>query len=373
MKNDPLLDRAIRLARSRKYGDALRILEGEEERYYNSFRYNYLLAVIALRTSDFGGALKYFRLARDIKMTDPHVLLGLAALYMNRGETDKAVDLYLDVKEVDPNNKIAKKALFIIRKYSGADSFSEWRDSGNLPQLYPPMPPVYFSPKSLIAPGISVIGVLVLCFGIFFRQHIPFGIFSNRGGGGRSIAEFILTIEERSEPVQPLGIYRYVLTISEAVEIYDRALSLFTAHRDEAARVNLNRILESNAPQGIKNRAHLLLTFLETPGFDNFRRSDNFSFTEVISEPVLYRGVHVIWRGMATNIEVQDDLTSFDFLIGYDIRRTLEGIAPVVFDRAVAVSNERPLEVLGRITPIGPGERAIRLEGISIHQPMRFP
>ena len=373
MKHDLLLNRAIRLARSRNYDTALRILEGEETQYYRSFRYYYFMAVVSLHTSNFGGALKYFRMAREIKMNDPRVLLGLAALYMNRGETDKAVDIYLDIKEKDPKNKIAKKALLIIRKYSEPEAFFEWRDSGKLPQLYPPMPSPDFSLKRFVITCISIAAVLVLCAGIFVRLNMLPNIIQLNRQGTRSTAEFVLSAEERAAPVQLAGVYRFIFTSSQAVDTYDRALRLFTAHRDEAARVELNRILESNASEGVKNRARLLMDFLEVPGFHNFRRSDNFSFAQVVSEPVLYRGVHVIWRGMATNIEVQDDLTSFDFLIGYDIRRTLEGIAPVVFDRAVAVSNERPLEVLGRITPIGPGERAIRLEGISIHQPMRFP
>jgi hypothetical protein len=110
---------------------------------------------------------------------------------------------------------------------------------------------------------------------------------------------------------------------------------------------------------------------MEVPGFDNFRRSDNPSFADVRSEPVIYRNVHVIWRGMATNVRVTDEYTYFDFLVGYDTRRVLEGIVPVVFERPVAINPERPLEVLGKITLL-PSYTDIRLEGVAIHQSGRL-
>ena len=367
MKIDPVLNKAIHLARARNYEAAIRTLEPEVNRYSGSYRYYYLLAVCCLYSGDFGGALTYFRLAREVKMTDPQVMLGLAALYLRRRETGKAVDFYLDVQETDPKNKTAKKALSVIRKHSDAESFSAWLESGKLPGLYPPLPSPGFTVQRLVIPGAVLTLALLLCFGILVKMRVLPNPFSNRGS--RPTAEFVLSGEERGAPVQLGGSYRYILTRDQAVDVYDRALSLFTAYRDEAAKINLNRILESNASEGLKNKSRLLMDFLEVPGFDNFRQSDNVSYAQTIKEPVLYRDVHVIWRGMATNVQTLDEMTSFDFLVGYDTRSTLEGIVTVVFDRAVALSSERPLEVLGRIVP---GNEGIRLDGVAIHQSGRL-
>ncbi|MCL1994525.1 MAG: tetratricopeptide repeat protein [Spirochaetes bacterium] len=386
MKNDLIMNRAISLAKSKKYDSAIRMLESGEHLYEGTFRYAYLMAVICLYSGNNVGAFKNFNKAREIKMRDPHVLLGMAALYMKRGETEKAINCYLDVKDIDPKNKTASKALAIIRKHAGLESFAVWRDSGQVVRLYPPLPSVDFSLKRVLVPGVSIIGALALCFGLLLTFDIfpanllpahllPGNLFPGRQAAApvnRSAAQFMLTAAERAAPVQLAGVYRHIFTVSEAVETYDRALALFTAGRDEPARVYLNTILESNASDGLQNRAIQLLSFLDTPGFATFQRADNFSFSEAIMEPAIFRGVHVIWRGMATNIHVEDDFTSFDFLIGYDTRTTLEGIVPVVFNMPVFISNERPLEVLGRITPIGAFESAIRLDGISIHQPARF-
>ena len=163
----------------------------------------------------------------------------------------------------------------------------------------------------------------------------------------------------------------YILTRDEATTIYDRALSLFSAYRDEGAKININRILESNASESLKNKARLLLTYMEVPGFDNFKQADNPSFADVKNEPVVYRNVHVIWRGMATNVNITDENMTFDFLVGYDTRRTLEGIVPVVFDKPVVINTERPLEVLGKIV-LTSSYTDIILEGVAIHQSGRL-
>jgi hypothetical protein len=85
----------------------------------------------------------------------------------------------------------------------------------------------------------------------------------------------------------------------------------------------------------------------------------------VVKEPPLYRDVHVIWRGMATNLREGDKSTDFDLLVGYDTRSALEGIVPVRFEFAAQVDVERPLEVLGRVVVNGD---KIRLVGLAIHQ-----
>jgi hypothetical protein len=168
-------------------------------------------------------------------------------------------------------------------------------------------------------------------------------------------------------PIQTGGSYRYNLTRVQALDTYERARSQFTAFRDEAARVNLNRILESNAADGLKNRARIIMSYMEAPGFDTFKRADNVPYDEALKDPLLYHDVYVIWRGKAANVNTSDTGTTFDFMIGYDTGTTLEGIVPVVFNKAIPLNPERPLEVLGRIIPTGP-EGPIQLEGVAIHQ-----
>ena len=118
MSLEPMV-KAYKLARRGKFDGAIRILEPIESRYYSSFNYYYLLGLCYINSRVYGAALANFRKARDLKGSDPRALLGLAALYLNHGDTDRAVDSYLDILELDEHNKLAGKALKIIQKTLG--------------------------------------------------------------------------------------------------------------------------------------------------------------------------------------------------------------------------------------------------------------
>jgi len=365
MNSDPLLTKAAILAKNRNYEGAFKILKDEEDRYNGSFKYYYLYGIISLHAGNFVEAHEYLQYANRIKFNDVSTLLGLAVLYLKRLNTVKTIDLYLDVLEKDPKNKIAKNAMNIMQKYSAPEALSDWMTPLKLEKLYPPIPAPLITKKTVFTIVFSLIAAFFLTFGILVLSKTIPNPFKNKTQ--RLSEEYVLSRQERNEPVETGGYYRYILTSGQAITLYERALSLFTEYRDEAAKVSLNRILESNASEGLKNKARLLFANTEIPGFDTFKRSDNPGYSDVKSEPVVYKDVYIIWKGMATNVEVTDDGTSFDLLVGYDTRRTLEGIVSVIFNKPVAVNTERPLEVLGKITPAS-SYTDISLEGVAIHQ-----
>jgi hypothetical protein len=365
MKLHPILTKAIRLARKGNYSAAIRTLEPEVNRFHDSFRYYYILGVACLRVNDFMGAYTYFKLAKDVKILDPNVRLGMAVLYLRRGETDRAVDLYLDVQETDPKNPIARRALTIIRRYAGRNRIAEWLESGEIHRLYPPLPPVPPDPGRLLVSGLVVLGLAGITFILLLRFHV---IYLPGSRGPRPLVSgTTLEREDRRTPVESGGDYHYDLGPNQVLEFYDRGLSLFTEYRDEAARLCFNRIVESNASEGIKNKARLVMSYLEIPSFDTFRRQDNYTYERVKADPRLYQGCYVIWKGIAANVQALPAGTSFDFLVDYDTRQSFEGIVAVVFDQAVKINPEKPLELLARIVlSANPG--GVSLEGIALHQ-----
>jgi tetratricopeptide (TPR) repeat protein len=374
MKLDPILSKASRLIRSGKYEFARRTLEPEVNRYHGSFRYYYLLGNTCLRGGDYGGALTWFRLAHEANGRDPLAILGLAALYMRRGETDRAVDYYLEVLELKPNNRIAQKALKLIRRYAGTDRFAAWLEAGKLPSVFPPVAFPGFTAKEKLC-GLAVLLVLALTvYGVMVHYKYVPSPFKPRGDR-QGIAAGSLTLEERLESVQAGGSYHHEFAGRvQAVETYEKALALFAAYRDEKARVELNRILASNAAEGLKNKARILGDYMkpphrEPPTFDSFKKGDNIDFSDAEKDPILYQGVHVIWQGRPANVIITDKATTFDLLIDYDPEvktSIMRGTAFVVFDRAIPVNSGRQLEALGRIGL--DKDNKIILEGIAIHQ-----
>jgi len=364
MKFDSFLNKVAILAKKRDYENALNSLKNEEERYYGSFKYYYLYGIICLYSGNYAEAHENFNLARKIKINDPDLMLCFAVLYLKRMDTVQAVHYYLEVQELDSRNKIAKKALAVIRKYSAGEALSDWM-AENLSKLFPPIPSPSVTPKTIINISIIFAVVVIIVFVILMNVKVMPNPFKSKNQ--RPTADFILTDPDKRESVQTGGYYRYILTRDQAINHYNKALSLYTAYRDEEAKKSLNRILESNAPEGIKIRARAMFENMEVPGFDNFKRADNPSFADVKSESAIYKNVYVIWKGMATNVTVTDEGTTFDFLVGYDTKKTLEGIIPVIFSIPVAINMERPLEVLGKIT-LDSSYSDIKLEGVAIHQ-----
>jgi tetratricopeptide (TPR) repeat protein len=363
IKLDPILTKAARLSKRRQYGTAIQILEPEVVRYHDSFRYYYILASSCLYLGDFSGAFTYFKRARDIKMRDPSVLLGMAILYLRRGDTARAIDFYLEVQELDPANVQARRALSFIKKHGDPENLEAWIESGKLSKLYPPLPKVPLTAVDIIIPAAGLLLILALCLGIFYKVKNP----SAPKRSGFDLAN--LEREDRAEPVQVGGSYRYVLTRQQVLDIYEKALDLFTDRRDEASKVELNRLLESNASESIKNKARILISYTELPGFDTLE--DRYSYADVAREPWLYRNCYVIWRGMAANVFMPEKGTSFQLLVGYDTRSALEGIVPVEFDISIPVDLERPLEILGKVVPANSNDgqgMSLILEGIAIHQ-----
>jgi tetratricopeptide (TPR) repeat protein len=364
MNRDPILNKAALLAKKHDYEGAIRILDAEENRYSGSCKYYYLYGLICLYSDDFGGALSYFKKAKEIKIKDPQTMLALAALYLRRINTNQAVDYYLDVKDNDPSNKIVKKALAIIRKYSNPDDLSEYLTPKRMKKLYPPIPGTFFTKRNISLSILIIAVLLLLFFGILAKKGVLKNITS--GKTTRPAAEFMLSSQDKREPLETGGIYRYILTRDQAISAYERSLSMFTSYRDEAAKINLNRILESNASQNLKAKAKILMNYMEVPGFDNFHKNDNPLYADVKNDSILYRDVYVIWKGMATNVEILDEYTRFDFLVGYDTRKNLEGIVQVNFNYPVTVNPERPLEVLGKI--VITDSSGFYLLGEAIHQ-----
>jgi hypothetical protein len=255
---------------------------------------------------------------------------------------------------MEPDNVIAKRALKIIRRNAGGENLSTWIEQGKMANLYPPLPKAGISISPV--PFIICAVILALGAGIFLGiKNIPHNL---RGGLEASTLEK----EERENPVETGGSYRYVLTVDQVLSGYNEARNLFNRYHDELAKRELNRILESNASAAIKNKARLLRGYTETPGFDTLK--DRFTFTEVAADPVLYRDCFVLWRGSAANIRREPDKTSFELLVGYDTRTVMEGAITVELEFPEDINTIEPLEVLGYVTPQGADKFFITATGI---------
>ena len=116
---------AWKYMRRRKFSTALKLLESKAEIYEDSFEYYFCLGTACLYVGDVGSAVTNYALARKIKITDTRLLIGQAAIYLRRGDTDRALQYYMEVKDNEPNNQIANDALEFIRARGDYDTMDE--------------------------------------------------------------------------------------------------------------------------------------------------------------------------------------------------------------------------------------------------------
>ena len=360
-----LLDRAEKLYRRKKYAEVISLLEpvvlesATDEAlavYRHTFELYFFLGMSCLYMGDTGGATSFLERAGRIKAGNTDLILARAAAAVIQGKLPVACVHYLEVLKRDPSNKKATKALEFLRK----------ADEETIRNFVVEKKIFRFCPKPKKKKrGALIAAAAIICVcaagSILYFTRSPEAQIERA-----DLSEFSLSVDERQEPIEQEGSFAYVLTSRQVVSSYELIKTYFNDFRDNAAQVEINRLLNSNASAAIRRKARMLMDYLSEPGFDTIK--DVYSYSQVAAEPVLYTDCWVVWEGMAANIARGEDSTEFSFLVGYDRNTDLQGIVQVRFARALSFDQERPFRVLGQIKSDG---GKVVLRGSAIFQTVR--
>jgi len=336
------LDRAERLFSSGRFNELISLLEPSIPIYRESQRFYYLLGSSCLRSGDAGGAATYLKRAEQLSPSNPETMLALAALAVRRGETEKAVDFYLRVLEDRPGDRRARECLAVLRKDGGPEGIARLLETGKIERLYPGRRqiPRFILPVAIIVAAVTAI-YLIWPFGLSLMESL-----SRPRVVRPEVAAVTLSRTERESPVETGGSFRFVLTERQALDAFERAKDYFQAYRDNAAVIEINRLLGSNASAALKEKAASLRAFIGRPDFRTIK--DAPSFAETMRDPGSFNACTVAWKGMAANVRSDSGVVSFDFLVGYQDKKRLEGLVPARISGA-EVPMDRPLEILATI------------------------
>jgi tetratricopeptide (TPR) repeat protein len=359
MVSDPLR-KAQKDFRKGYYARVLSSLEPLTLSYRDSHLFYFLMGTSCLATGDVGGAATYLRRAEQLNFRHSPTLAALAAVHVRRGETDKAIQLYLDILSREPGNAFAKRALLFIKSNSEPERLAALVKSGGLSALYP-VPPAARRLAARYLPGFLLVALAV--FTVLTLIPRAATLLPKAPPDRAGLEGFLLTEGERENPVSVAGAFEYVLTEEEALSVFERAKKLFSAWNDEAALVEINRLLLSNAAPSIKSKAETLKGFVREPDFTNIR--ERYSYADVARSPRMFEGVAVLWKGQAGNVRESGTGVELDLLVGYQDKKNLEGLVAVSFPFSLRISAGVPLEILGRVRPAPAG---FRLEGIAVHE-----
>ena len=341
------IDRARYLMRCRNFASAIQVLNEKRQVYEESFDYNYTLGLAFLYAGDAGSAAQSFEAARKIKINDANLLLAQAAIHLRRGNTERAVQYYLDILDLDPQNQGAKRALEFVRVHGDYEEICRWVDDGRIELYYPPLGA---NPKKIKAFAAALL-LGALAGALTVRLWPKDFSKSDRA----DLSSLTLSVEDKSN--------------SAAVrKAYNQALQYFEERRDNAAQREVNKILNSSASEGLKQKARALTSYFETPGFDSLK--DNFSYQDVAQNSALYLDCYVDWSGRASNLVEGENSLSFDLLVGYEDLKSVDGIVRVDFGFLPerGLDPEKPVRVLGRVSTDG---GKIVLKGRSLYQSVK--
>ena len=346
--------------RRRHFATAIKRLEAKHEIYEDNFEYYLTLGIACLYVGDIGSSSSYFQLARRISLTDTRLLLGQAAIFLRRGDTARALQYYLEIKENDPQNKTADDAMEFIRVNGNYDTICRWVDTGKIEQFYPPLGS---NPDRIVQFGIA--GGAFLLGVIFAFIFFPRG--QQYTGPRADLTKLELSTDEKSDAKEKdlsTQSYAFVLSNKEINKRYNKALQYFQDHRDNAAQIEVNVILNSDASVAVKKKARLLMGYFEIPDFDTIK--DVPSYADVAANPPVYLDCWVNWGGKISNaVTYEDGSYSCDFLVGDETLSKYEGTVRVHFDSAPSVDGSKAVKLLGKI---GMEDGAVSLAGRAIYQ-----
>ncbi|MCR4821351.1 MAG: hypothetical protein K5873_00575 [Treponema sp.] len=369
------LEKAHSFLQRRKFSQAITILESgnNPEIYRESFDYFLTAGIACLYLGDTGSAGAYFQRARHIRMTDPTLLCAQAVLFLRRGDTDRAINYYVDVLDYEPNNKLALSAIEFIRTHGSYEEVCHAVDSGLIEQFYPPLG---VNPDTVKRIAFSVfcgvvLALIILNFGrcsnLSKKIHLP-------AGERADLSALFLSVDEMGNARQKDlsgKTYKYLLSDAQIKKSYDMAMKYFQEYKENASQVEVNRLLNSNASDAIKAKARMILTYYTEPTFDSLMDyDDNIEYSQVAKEPDLYLGCTVSWSGRVSNAVTEGTSYRCDLLVGYENMDRVEGFVPLHFETAPypVLDGERPVNVLGKIQ-VENGK--ILLEGKAVYQPVK--
>lgn len=341
------LTQAKRMMKRRKFSKAILLLESREENYNENFEYYLQLGICYLYTGNYGSASSNFQKARRIRMTDVELLLGQAVLFLRRGDTEKAIQYYMEILELDPQNKTASSAMEFIRRDGDYSTICRWVDTGRIEQFFPQVGVSPYKVFGVVIPVLAaVLGVLIV---VLFSPKMGSDRLYDSGGRGE-IPGSALSLDDRKNLVErdiSSSIYKYKMTAEEIQESYEKALEYYNQERDNKVQIEINRLLNSNASVAIKHKVRDWMQYLSKPDLNGLM--DNPKYSEVIMEPDLYLDCWVQWGGRISNLQKFDNSMRCDFIICDEKFEHHEGTIPLVFDEVFEIENGKYTEVLAQI------------------------
>ncbi|AAX16656.1 tetratricopeptide repeat family protein [Borrelia hermsii DAH] len=357
MKMEPnkLINKSIRYYNSHKYSDVIKLLEKEIFFYKNYYFYHYILGMSYLRMGNLGNAQTYLKKAYTLNPTEPDVKQSIAILLAAQGKEDKAIQIWLKMIEENQEIKRSELSLETIRK-NPIQGTLFMNKNKIYAKLFPEIKiETGQNLSKLIRILLTVAGLVfsLISIFLFIRSKETTTLTSNDSKvkekkAINNIAAYIddIKINEKEKIENHEGQFVFILTETEIKNSFQKIKTHLKKGKNNFARIEINKILNSNASESIKLKAKNLASFISRPDFITF--DDYLVLKEIKKNPLIYSNIYVKWEGIANNIEKKDNITYFDFYVGYN-KNALEGIITTKTTFDIDINFKDCVEILGQI------------------------
>ncbi|WP_221037733.1 hypothetical protein [Borrelia sp. HM] len=355
METNKLIKKSIRYYNSQKYSDVIKLLEKEIFFYKNYYFYHYILGMSYLRIGNLGNAQTYLKKAYTLNPTEPDVKQSIAILLAAQGKEDKAIQIWLKMIEDNQAIKRSELSLEVIRKNPIQGTLFL-----NKNKLYAKLfPKIKVKTKYKISKLIKLLTIpslvfLVISILLFTNYNevikliLKINPTSQEKKALNNIAAYIddIKINDKEKIENHEGQFVFILTETEIKNSFQKIKNHLKKSKDNFARIEINKILNSNASESIKLKAKNLASFISRPDFITF--NDYLTLKQIQKNPSIYSNVYVKWEGITHNVEKKDNITYFDFYVGYN-KNVLEGIITTKTSFDIDIDFKDSVEILGQI------------------------
>ncbi len=353
--------RSLRLFQKGEYAQCSELLAPYVEDNRRDILSLKLLAFSLIYTGHLDQTKRLFQRVLDINKNDAEALNALAYYELSQGNTEAAINHLLDAMYVDRQHPRLKENLDKIREMRDPKIFVSMTKPGEFLFIELPKPDfreimaekvsTFFRSRSVkLTMLVLLILVTVGMVWLFWPslsnalsqyRNIRLGISNTTH---RSLDEIDRLVEERQ---------RYNIHMTD--EEYQQKFLSIRANLQEGkrnlAQITINEILNSDAPELVKERTIILQEFVPDPDISNLDYIP--PFTDVVKTPHRYQGVYVKWNGTISGIEhVRRDETIFDLMINLNDPNIVEGVAQVYFEGFVRALNGEKVTVFGEVAGI---------------------
>lgn len=365
-----LLGEANSLFIQKKYSRVISLLEPRITLYRGSFKFFYLLGMSSIYQHSWDLAYSYIKSAYYINNTHIPTSTSYALLLIRNGQRLEGIQILLDILQNEKNRHkkgyaLAKRSLEMIKNCGNKTDICVVLDQARAGKYFP-APPVNYYPII----GVSVTAVVAITTLLLTLNLSAFKFVSTntKSGSGYKKQKESVAKNEHQEivPIQKQGSreelnkilinanetyfdystqFEIILSESEIDLTFKAAKEYLKSYQDNYAQKEINQLLLSNASFSIKQKA-LVMGRMVLPPKDMRNFNLSFSFQEIHQFPQLYQNCYIKWQGRISDLVVTTKEISFNFLVGYQDKKMVEGIVPCRMEFEAILNEDYAYEIL---------------------------